>query len=244
MPITTDSPIPWTLILCLIVAGFAVFMMSDFMLRVPVSSEGFGGVARGSGQPDCLRTLPESSQLLDVFTSVLSLPSSLSDVIMDPKDDYKELELLLSKMAALKKDLLSPSGIIEATRYQTFDTNHDRIAVAELTGQCLSKNIPSRDLDIIFATWRDRGENLVRRLSTAASLSEKDTSKAESLFKKCWTDVYDISKSQCIKSDYQQQHGSGIGGDVGSYEPVKLSNIRTYDYNYAGQSASGWNGAV
>ena len=198
------------------------------MLKTPVYSEGFGGVARGSGHPDCLRTLPESSQLLDVFTSV------------SKSTDYAELQLLLSKMACLKKDLMSPSGIIEATRYQTFDTNHDRIAVAELTGLCLSQNIPSRDLDIIFTTWRDRSQQLVRRLSTTAGLSEQDTVKAEKLYSACWSEVYSVSQSKCLKTNLPVQND----GDVAGYEPTKLTNIQTYEYKYGGKSASGWNGAV
>jgi hypothetical protein len=83
----------------------------------------FGGVARGSGHPDCLRTIPEGSEILDVLTA---------KKVSEGSADYREFQLILSKLGCLKKDLLSPSGIVEATRYQAFETAHDRINVAEV----------------------------------------------------------------------------------------------------------------
>jgi hypothetical protein len=139
---------------------------------------------------------------------------------------------------------MSPSGIVEATRYQAFETAHDRINVAEVCGMCLNQTIPSRDLDIVFATWRDRGRVLLRKLCTEAQLDEKGFVRVEELFNKAWSDVYDIAKSRCLKTDFSKQNGGSTGGDVGAYEPEDLKDLRAYTNKYGGLSASGWNGAV
>ena len=232
-----------TLIVGTLLVATLVGVLIYFMLYIPryqrvtEQKEGFfGGVARGSGYPDCLRTLPEGSQILDILTKKTEINSS---------PDYKELQLILSKLACLKKDLMSPSGVVEATRYQAFETAHDRINVAEVCALCISKNVAARDLDIIFATWRDRGDILLRKLSTAAQLNTEELSHVEALFNAAWNDVYDIAKSVCLKTDFSKQNGgSTAGGDVGGYEPENLTNMRDYTYKYGHLSASGGNGAV
>jgi hypothetical protein len=238
------SDIPFTLIFYLLILIIIVGILINFMLFTPkykrVDEGFFGGVARGSGHPDCLRTLPEGSEILNVLLD----PIKNNNQVSEGSADYKELQLILSKLGCLKKDLMSPSGIVEATRYQAFETAHDRINVAEVTAMCLSQTIPSRDLDIIFATWRDRGKVLLRKLCTEANLSEEQVLKLDNLFKKAWEDVYDIAKSRCIKTDFSKQNGGSTGGDVGAYEPEHLKDARSYEYKYGGLSASGWNGNV
>jgi hypothetical protein len=237
--------VPYRLVLTIIVIAVIVGLIVNLMYFTPkykrVDEGFFGGVARGSGHPDCLRTLPEGSELLDL---VSKRNMDTTSGVSEASPDYKELQLILSKLGCLKKDLMSPSGIPEATRYQAFETAHDRINVAELTALCISQNIPSRDLDIIFATWRDRGNVLLRKLCTAGNLNEKEVQKAEQLFKKAWADVYDISTSKCLKTDFSKQNGGSTGGDVSPFEPEHLKDARSYDYKYGGLSASGWNGAV
>jgi hypothetical protein len=103
----------------------------------------------------------------------------------------------------------------------------------------MSQNIPKRDLDIIFVTWRDRGKELLRKLCTSANLVEHEVVTAEMLFKKAYDDVYDIATSRCLKTDIQKM-GQALG-DVGAFEPPTQTNLRSYDYNYGGLSASGWN---
>lgn len=238
------SDIPFTLIFYIVVICVIVGVLVNFMFFTPkykrVDEGFFGGVARGAGHPDCLRTLPEGSEILDVLLGRVEANKSVSE----GSADYKEFQLILSKLGCLKKDLMSPSGIVEATRYQAFETAHDRINVAEVCGMCLNQTIPSRDLDIVFATWRDRGKVLLRKLCTEAQLTEQQVVKLETLFKKAWEDVYEIAKSKCLKTDFSKQNGGATGGDVGAYEPEHLKDLRSYDYKYGGLSASGWNGAV
>jgi hypothetical protein len=230
-----SDTVPYTLISVLLVVVVVAFYISRLFVTVPfyARAEGFyGGVARGAGTPDSLRNLPESSQLLERLAKAQGT------------SEYDELELILSKLASLKKDLLSPSGVVDATRYQAFDTTHDRAAVAEVCAMCMTQTIAPRDLDISFATWRDRGALLIRRLSTQVSLSDAQTDQALKLFSVCWEDVYQIAQQKCLKTVGEQGHGSGKGSDVGSYEPPSLKGLRSYDVTYGGLSASGWNGAV
>ena len=226
------------MILFAVVVGFVVYFVYN-KPKYNESKEGFfGGVARGSGHPDCLRTLPEGSEILDVLLSRVQANSQISE----GSADYREFQLILSKLGCLKKDLMSPSGIVEATRYQAFETAHDRINVAEVCAMCISKTIPSRDLDIIFATWRDRGRVLLRKLCTEAQLNEEQVVRLEGLFNKAWNDVYEISKAKCLKTDFSKQNGGQVLGDVGAYEPEDLKDLRAYTNKYGGLSASGWNG--
>ena len=224
------------IVIVALLVGFVVYIMNNAPTYKRVDEGFFGGIVKGSGTPDCLRTLPEASRLLEMLNGRVKMTSPL----MDAKADYKELELILSKMACLKKDLMSPARQIDATRFQAFETAHDRIAVAELAGLCMSQNMPKRDLDISFGTWHDRGMLLLRKLCTEAQLNEKEVIDTETLFKKCYNDVYDIAQSRCIKTDFK----GNASGDVAPSEQPKNKNLRSYDYNYGGLSASGWNGIV
>ena len=232
-----EYEVPYRLILTILVIALIVWAVIKVFTTTPYYprvDEGFyGGVARGSGHPDCLRTLPEGSQILD---RLQSKGLSASDA------NYAELQLLLSKMACLKKDLMSPSGIPEATRYQAFETAHDRIAVAELTGMCLSKNVPQRELDIVFGTWRERGTQLLRMVCTEANLSDSEAAEQERQFVTAWKDVYDVANSVCLAAPSQGDQVDG--GEAAAYDPPSSNTQRSYDFKYAGLSASGWNGAV
>jgi hypothetical protein len=154
--------------------------------------EGFyGGVAVGAGQPDCLRTLSDAAAVYGRFVGNV-------EGVEEGSKDLAELRLIFSKWACLKKDLLSPSGIVEATRYTPYSTLHDRIPTADIAGQCNSKTMPARDLDITFETWRDRAVYLLRRLCTAASLGPGEVDALEKQMLTAWADVYDVAKSQCL----------------------------------------------
>jgi len=237
LPQTSEvSDMVFKIVIVALLVGFVVYIMNNTPRYKRVDEGFFGGISKGSGTPDCLRTLPEASRLLEMLMSRVNTTPTL----MDSRADYKELELILSKMACLKKDLLSTSGQVDATRFQAFETAHDRISVAELAGLCMSQNISKRDLDISFGTWHDRGMLLLRKLCTEVHLNEKEVIDAETLFKKCHDEVYNVSQSRCIKPDFNI---NGLG-DVAPAEPPKNKNLRSYDYTYGGLFASGWNGAI
>jgi hypothetical protein len=60
------------------------------------------------------------------------------------------------------------------------------------------------------------------------------------LFAKLWNDVYDISKSRCLKIEATEFNGR----DIRAFEPENLKDLRNYTNKYGGLSASGWNGNV
>uniref|UniRef100_A0A6C0K4X5 Uncharacterized protein n=1 Tax=viral metagenome TaxID=1070528 RepID=A0A6C0K4X5_9ZZZZ len=193
--------------------------------KAPLPPEGFfGSVARGAGHPDCLRTLNAGPQLLG---GVVAARGSA---------DYAEFQVLLSKLGCLKKDIMSPSGIVEATRYQPYETAHDRQPVAEVAATCLNRTIAPRDLDITFKTWNDRGKILLLRLCTLANLKEGEVVKLEKLFVSAVDDVFLIAKGRCIATPGEQEAGAH---DAQPYEPQETKNLREYNGYF-----SGWGGAV
>ena len=126
---------------------------------------------------------------------------------------------------------MSPSGIVEATRYQPYSTAHDIEAVAETTARCLAKTIPPRDLDIIIDKWNTRGQLLVKRLCTSYNLSNSELKKADTLFKACIVDVSDVAQSMCLKGTVEIAGTKGPR-TVAPYEPPELLELRAYKGYY------------
>ena len=186
--------------------------------------EGFAGPAKGAGVPDCLRTSQEASDLYTLF-------SSKDNTTEEGPDDLRELALLLSKMACLKKDIMSPSGIVEATRYQAYSTAHDIEPVAETAARCLAKTIPPRDLDIILDKWEKRSKELIRRLCTSFKISDSNLKKADLLLKNLMTDISDVAKSQCLKGDVEIAGKKGPR-DTEPYTPPELFELQEYKGYY------------
>jgi hypothetical protein len=185
----------------------------------------FGGVVRGAGHPDCLRDLNAGAELLGMVGAAAGTP------------DYVEFQVMLSKIGCLKKDLMSPSGIVQATLYQPYANSHDREAVAEVASMCLAKTIPERDLDIVFGTWRDRGNVLIRRLCTIANLTEAEAKKAEELFAGAWRDVYDVAKGRCLAAPSEALYATGSPHDAQPSMTADVEDLAEYKGYY-----SGWSG--
>ena len=205
------------LLAILIASIIYLFVNTPSFPRGDVSEGFYGGVAIGSGNPGCSRILAGSAELLDS----INIPMKCSDIL---KSDYSELELILSKLGCLKQDLMSPSGIVDATRYQPYETSHDIEQVSEVAATCLNTSIPSRDLDIIFGKWRDRTLVLLKRLSIAGSLSEKQTIANESLFMGAWNDVYEVAKGRCLK----QHIADDMTGGPAPRTPENVIDLRSY----------------
>jgi hypothetical protein len=156
--------------------------------------EGFGGAAEGAGSPSCLRTSAESAQLVDMFADKKCR-------FEEGPDALRELNILMGKLACFKKDLVSPSFIVNATRNQPYTTAHDIEPISETTGRCFSKTISPRDLTISLDKWNDRGEGLVKKLCTAYGLNSKESEHAQSLFRYVIRDVSDIARSSCLQGE-------------------------------------------
>lgn len=181
-----------------------------------VVPEGFyGGVARGAGVPDCLRTLTDAAEVY----------RTLAEACPESKD-LAEMRLLLSKWGCLKKDLMGIQGVVEATRYQPYSTLHDRIPVADIAGQCKSKTMPQRDLDISLETWRERADFLLRRLAASVNLSQQEVTRLEKLLASAWADLYNIAKSQCLT--YIPSGELKLPRDAAPYLPDNLVDLGPY----------------
>ncbi len=202
---------------------FVVQAASNYISMAKLQQlEGFDGAVRGTGHPDCLRTLDNAAAALGLVDRAIGTP------------DYVEFQLILSKLACLKKDIMGPSGIIEATRYQPFANTHDRQPVAEVAATCLKQTIPQRDLDITFETWKNRGNVLLKRLCTVAELKEGVVVEAEKLFASAWQDVYDVAKMRCISTAADTYEGVLR---TTPFEPEGVKNLREYNGYF-----SGWSG--
>ena len=207
------ATISWIVMIAVVVAAVAAIYLNYLpalssittLPKSQKSAEGFyGGAVRGTGHPDCLRELNGGAELLSYVISA------------EGTADYDEFQLILSKLACLKKDLMSPSGIVQATLYQPYATSHDREPVAEVAATCLNRTLPKRDLEIIFGTWNTRGKILLLRLCTLTKMSEADVQKCEAIFATVIADVQDVAMSRCLispKEQYAEAHDAQPNDD-------------------------------
>lgn len=158
------------------------------------NAEGFGGAAHGTGSPDCLRSSSEGAALIAMFRG-------LNSTVAEGTDDLRELTQLVGKLSCFKKDLVSPSYIVDATRRVKYATSHDIEPIAETTGRCFAKTISPRDLGLSFDKWTSRGELLVQRLCTAYRLNAKEVEKAQGLLRALIRDVSDIARGSCLQGE-------------------------------------------
>jgi hypothetical protein len=217
-------------VIATVIAGVAAFVGYNMWLQsktMPIASgftEGFGGVAVGSGIPDCLRTSSEGAQIAGFFTG-------RSSTVEEGADDLRELLLLLGKLSCFKKDLMGVAGIIEATRYQPYSTAHDIESVAETTARCFAKTIPPRDLEIIFDKWSSRGTMLIRRLCTAYETKPQEFEMLKNMFENMIKDVKDVAGKSCFVGT-PIINGKEQGRDVNGYQPNDLVDLGPYKGRY------------
>ena len=180
--------------------------------------EGFAGVAVGAGVPECLRSSSSASELY----SMVSDPK-----LEEGTADFKEFALLLSQLCCFKKDLLGVANVVEATRYQEFNTQLNLEPIAETTARCFAKTIPPRDLELTFEKWQKRGHFLLTRLCTAAGLSEAQHVSAEGLFKDLLTDIKTVATSKCLSGE-PTINAEPAPREVKNYQPPTLNNLGPY----------------
>jgi hypothetical protein len=203
--------------------GVMMWSKAQTMPSSPVK-EGFGGVAVGSGMPECLRASSEGAAIAGFFTG-------RTVTAEEGEDDLRELLLLLSKLGCFKKDLMGVAGVVEATRYQPYSTAHDIEPVAETTARCFAKTIPPRDLDISLEKWEGRGSTLLRRLCTAYDVSSTDNAMLKNKFKAMIADVKDVAKSVCFVG-IPIIEGKKQGRVTQGYEPPSLVDLGEYKGRY------------
>ena len=184
----------------------------------------FGGVAVGSGEPDCLRTSSEAAQVYAIFANRASSTE-------EGPADFQEFRLLLSKLACFKKDLIGTAAVVEATRYQPYATSMDIEPISETTARCFAKTIPSRDLEISLEKWGKRGKELIRRLCTSMNLTEMESAQADTLFSALMRDVSEVARSVCLSGE-PTINGKVAPRQAGGYEPPALSELGEYKGYY------------
>jgi len=187
--------------------------------------DGFAGPAVGAGKPDCIRSMSDAASLYDM----LNLKSVKTE---EGPDDLREINLILSKIACLKRDLMG-QGIVEATRSQPFSTAHDMEPVAETAARCFAKTIPQRDLELSLDKWGSRGTFLIKRLCTEESLSDSEEKEALRLFGMAMYDLSDVARSVCCNGGKPMIAGQDASVRmIGGFEPPALIGLRDYKGYY------------
>lgn len=188
--------------------------------------ENFAAPARGArNAPDCLSTSSECAELSDM----LSKHSSSTE---EGPDDLRELNLILSKISCLKRDLMGNAKVVQATRYQPFSTSHDLEPVAETAARCFSRTIPQRDLSLSLEKWGSRGTFLVKRICSSMRLSEGEEEKALTLFGQAMGDISTIALGECCTDAEAVIGGVPQKRMVGGYETALIGALKPYEGYY------------
>lgn len=209
-------------VVALLIALIVYFVLGRAETR-PVKENFMGAVTGTSGLP-CGRSSSEAEELFAIFNGK---PITTENGGLDLRD----LRDLLSKMTCLKTDLMAPQQTITATKELGFATHMDIQPVADLTARCFSKTIPERDLSIQFEKWRDYGMTLIARLCTGVNASEGEVQKAETLFKKVWNDVQDVSRTTCLSSIGEGAFKQSPH-EAAPHETEETTDLRPYDGYY------------
>jgi hypothetical protein len=189
-------------ILIAVGVGLVASSIISRMNTVPSGpKEGFQGPSHGVSNLPCGQESAEARAVLEIFHSKVS-------TVQDDTSDLAELKQILTKLCCLKHDLMGTSQVVQSMLYIPYNNNHDRENPADTAARCFTKSIPPRDLDITFGTWKQRGLDLIRRLSTAFSLSSNESDEAARLFTAAWMDVFSIAKNACSPPAKAPEHGS------------------------------------
>ena len=187
--------------------------------------EGFAGPTKGAGMPDCLSTSSDCAKLSEML-------SSRKSTTEEGPEDVREIQVILSKIACFKRDLMGNAKVVQATRYQPFNTSHDMEPVAETAARCFSRTIPQRDLSLTLDKWGSRGTFLIKRACTSLNFSDGEEEKALDLFGRAMADISDIALGECCTSADAVIGGVPQKRMVEGATPTALNALRPYDGYY------------
>jgi len=207
-----------------VVVGAVSFMLVKNINTVPSGrwNEGFQGPPNGVSTLTCGQESSEAVNLAEMF-------SSRDSSTGEGSDDLRELKLILSKLCCIKHDLMSPAQKVDSTLYLPYQATHDRENPADTIGRCFTKSLGPRDLDISFATWKDRGMELVNRLCTSYNLSPQEVNQAKKYFMAVWTDVFSVAKTVCTVAEKAE---SDSPRDLIGFTPETLESLGPYKGYY------------
>jgi hypothetical protein len=209
------------LVISLFITAFAIAVWMAFSPSCRNTREGFAGPAVGAGMPDCMNTSKDCAELY-------ALLNSKKVHLEEGTEDLREMNVILSKISCLKRDLLSTAKVVSATRYQPYSTAHDLQPVAEIASQCFSKTIPQRDLALFLDKWGSRSTFLIKRLCTSENLSENEEKMALTLLGDAMADLNDIAKTECCNGGTPTIAGEPVVRMVGGFVPDKTQGLKEY----------------
>jgi hypothetical protein len=189
----------------------------------PIGQEGFQGPSRGVSTIPCGQESSDAIAILDMF-------ASKSSTTGEGSSDLREFKEILSKLCCMKHDLMSTNQVVGSMMTIPYNNAHDRENPADTVARCFTKSMPMRDLDITFATWKNRAVSLLSRLCTSYSLSTGESDKANRHFTNLWSDVFDIAKSVCIPSEKASEYASPR--DPRGFIPESVDGLGTYTGYY------------
>lgn len=209
-----------------LIVGFVGYMYVSRMRTTPFAPsglhEGFQGPSQGVSGLSCGQESADAVALTQMFSGIVSTTEEGSS-------DLVELKAILSKMCCMKHDLMSASQVVQASLYLPYTNSHDRENPADTVGRCFTKGIPPRDLDITYATWKDRALLLIKRLCTSYNLSSGDFDQATEHFMTCWKDCFDVAKSVCLT---ENKVVTGSPRDPKGFTPESIKELGTYTGYY------------
>jgi len=211
----------------IIAVAVGLVTMSVFSRRntVPsgVRAEGFQGPAMGVSDLPCGQESTEARALAEMFFNKASSTE-------EGEPDLKELRQILSKLCCMKHDLMSPGQVVQNMMYLPYNNTHDRENPADTVARCFTKSISPRDLDITFATWKERAVTLISRLCTSYKFSSAEVDNAMQLFMALWDDVFSIAKNACSPPPKADENESPR--DPKGHIPESVQELGTYTGYY------------
>lgn len=222
---TSSSFFVFISILIAVAAGLIGVSIFSRMNTVPsgLKLEGFQGPAMGVSNLPCGQESAEARALVEVF----SIRNSSTE---EGEPDFNELKQILSKLCCMKHDLMSTSQVVQNMMYLSYSNTHDRENPADTVARCFTKSIPPRDLDITFATWKERAMVLISRLCTSYKLSSSDSDNAMQLFMGVWNDVFSIAKNACSPPPKAPEYESPR--DPRGHTPESVDELGPYTGHY------------
>jgi len=207
----------------LIVGGVSYMLMVN-KNTIPSGkwNEGFQGPAFGVSHIPCGQESAEASALCQMFVDKQSTTE-------EGDADLAELKLILSKLCCMKHDLMAPGQVVQSTLNLPYQNTHDRENPADLVARCFNKTIPPRDLDISFATWKNRGLELLGRCCTSFNLNNEEAEQAKRYFMGVWTDVFAIAKGV---STPPEKASSDSPRDTPGFTPESIQSHGPYKGYY------------
>ena len=209
--------------IALIIGGVSYLLMAN-KDTVPSGkwNEGFQGPTFGVSHIPCGQESAEASALVQMFVDKESTTE-------EGNADLAELKLILSKLCCIKHDLMAPRQVVQSTLDHPYQNTHDRENPADLVARCFNKTIPPRDLDISFATWKNRGLELLARSCTSFNLSHEEAEQAKKYFIGVWTDVFAIAKTV---STPPEKVSSDSPRDPAGFTPESIQGLGPYKGYY------------